>query len=187
LIARHERVSMDFGTGDGRAVLVAAARDPVTLVLGLDANASAMAEASRRAARALQKGGLPNARFILASAESPPPVLAGAADLVTVRLPWGSLLRGVVGADAAVAAGIAGVVAPHGSLELLLAPAARDGLDGMPTSNDDLVAGVATAFHARGFDIEDVRTATPAEVKASGSTWARRLDRPSTLIRLVRR
>jgi 16S rRNA (adenine(1408)-N(1))-methyltransferase len=180
-------VTIDVGTGDGRAVLVAAARAPATLVLGLDANAAGMAEASRRAARAPRKGGLPNARFILASAESPPPVLAAAADLVTVRFPWGSLLRGVVGADVAVAAGIAGMVAPGGTLELLLAPAVRDGLDGVPTSKGDLVAGAAAAFHAHGFDVEDVRTPTPAEVKAGGSTWARRLDRRSTLIRLVRR
>ena len=180
-------MTIDVGTGDGRAVLVAAAREPVTLVLGLDANAAAMAEASRRAARAPRKGGLPNARFILASAESPPPVLAAAANLVTVPFPWGSLLRGVVGADAAVAAGIAGMVAARGSLELLLAPAARDGLDGVPASMDDLVAGVAGAFHAHGFDVEEVRTPTPAEVKASGSTWARRLGRRTTVIRLVRR
>ena len=157
------------------------------MVLGLDANASGMAEASRRAARPLRKGGLPNAAFILASAESPPSVLEASADLVTVRFPWGSLLRGTVGADPAVAAGIAGLVAPNGVLELLLAPAARDGLDGVPTSNDELVAGAADAFHAYGFDVADVRTLTPAEVGASGSTWARRLDRRPTQIRLARR
>src|SRR5439155_18279811 len=113
------------------------------LVLGLDANASAMVEASRRAARAPRKGGLPNAGFILASAESPPSALEATAHLVTVRFPWGSLLRGVAGADAAVAAGIAGMVAPGGSLELLLATAARDGLDGVPTSAEALVAATA--------------------------------------------
>ena len=156
-------------------------------MLGLDANASAMAEASRRAARPPRKGGLPNAGFILASAESPPFALEASADLVTVRFPWGSLLRGVVGADAAVAAGVAGLVAVGGSLELLLAPAGRDGLDGLPTSTQGLVAGVAGAFHAHGFAIEEVRTPTGAEVKATGSTWARRLDRRPTLIRLVRR
>ena len=180
-------MTIDVGTGDGRAVLVGAAREPATLALGLDANASAMAEASRRAARAPRKGGLPNAGFILASAESPPPVLEASADLVTVRFPWGSLLRGVVGADAAVAAGVAGLVAPRGAVELLLEPAARDGLDGVPTSTDDLVAGAAGAFDADGFSVEDVRAPAPAEVKASGSTWARRLDRRPTLIRLVRR
>jgi 16S rRNA (adenine(1408)-N(1))-methyltransferase len=180
-------VTIDIGTGDGRAVLAAAAREPATLVLGLDANASAMVEASRCAARAQRKGGLPNAALILASAESPPPALRASADLVTVRFPWGSLLRGLVGADRAVAAGVAGLVAPGGTLELLLAPALRDGLGGVPTSTDDLVGGIARAFGPSGFDIEDVQTATPAEAKASGSSWAKRLDRPATLIRLARR
>ena len=183
-------MTIDVGTGDGRAVLIAAARAPRTLVLGLDANASAMAEASRRAARTPRKGGLPNAAFILASAESPPTALETSADLVTVRFPWGSLLRGVIGAggaDAGVAAGIAGMVAPRGSLELLLAPAGRDGLDGVPTSTDALLAGAARAFEHHGFHVDGVQTPTPREVKASGSTWAKRLDRSSTLIRLVRR
>jgi 16S rRNA (adenine(1408)-N(1))-methyltransferase len=180
-------VTIDVGTGDGRAVLLAAAREPAALVLGLDANASAMAVASRRADRPPRKGGLPNAGFILASAESPPFVLEASADLVTVRFPWGSLLRGVVGADAAVAAGVAALVAPGGLLELLLAPAGRDGLGDLPTSMQGLVAGVAGAFDAHGFALEDVRTPTPPEVKATGSTWARRLDRRPTLIRLVHR
>lgn len=156
-------------------------------MLGLDANASAMVDASRRAARSARKGGFPNAAFVLASAESPLPAFHASADLVTVRFPWGSLLRGVVGSDPAVAAGVVDLVAAGGSLELLLAPALRDGLDGVPTSTDDLVGGAARAFGPYGFDVEDVQTPTPAEAKASGSTWAKRLDRPATLIRLARR
>ena len=180
-------MTIDIGTGDGRAVLLGAAREPTTLVLGLDANASVMVEASRRAARPPRKGGLPNAGFILASAESPPSVLEASADRVTVLFPWGSLFRGVVGTDAVVAAGIAGLVARRGSLELMLAPAAQDGLDGVPTSGEALAAAAAGAFLDHGFDVDDARTPTPAEVKATGSTWARRLDRRPTLIRLVRR
>ena len=64
-------MTIDAGTGDGRAVLAAAAGEPATLVLGLDANAAGMAEASRRAARSGRRGGLPNAAFVLAAAESP--------------------------------------------------------------------------------------------------------------------
>jgi 16S rRNA (adenine(1408)-N(1))-methyltransferase len=50
-------------------VLAAARRDPGTLVVGLDANAAAMADASRRAAR---RAALPNALFAVAAAEHPP-------------------------------------------------------------------------------------------------------------------
>lgn len=188
-----------MGTGDGRAVLDLAAREPGTLALGLDANATTMADASRRAARPAHRGGRPNARFVLAAAETPPPALLGAADLVTVRFPWGSLLRGVVGLDEAVAAGIASVVAPRGTLEVLLAPSARDHLDGVPTETDDIVVAATRAFAPRGFDLAVGRAATAVEVAGSGSTWAKRLaagrkastsvadhERAVTLVRLVR-
>lgn len=185
-------MAIDIGTGDGRAVLTAAARDPQTLVLGLDASGAAMAEASRRAAAAPRKGGLPNAGFIVAAAEAIPAPLTGVADLVTVRFPWSSLLRGCVGRDAAVASGIASVVRPCGTLELLLAPSGRDGLDGVPVEPADVAAAVASAFEPLGFATVTARVATDGEIAASGSTWAKRLrsqrpdDRPVMLVRLVR-
>jgi 16S rRNA (adenine(1408)-N(1))-methyltransferase len=50
-------------------VLATARRRPDTLVVGVDANAAGMADASRRAAR---RGALPNALFAVAAAEHPP-------------------------------------------------------------------------------------------------------------------
>lgn len=173
-------------------MLAAAAREPRTLVIGLDANAAAMAGASRRAAGPARKGGLANAAFILAAAEAPPSALCGAAHRVGVLFPWGSLLRGCVGGDARVAAGVAGLVAPGGRLELLLAPSVRDGLDGLPLEPDELVAAVRRAFEGFGLGVELARPASDVEVRDSGSTWARRLgsqrpaDRRVMLMRLVR-
>jgi 16S rRNA (adenine(1408)-N(1))-methyltransferase len=168
-------VTIDVGTGDGRAVLDLAAREPATLVLGLDASAAAMVESSRRAAGPARKGGRENARFVVAAAESPPASLQGVADLVTVRFPWGSLLRGCLGLDPAVAAGVAGLVAPRGTLELLMAPSARDGLEGIPTEVPAIVAAANGAFGPLGFELVVGRAATPGEVAASGSSWAKRL------------
>jgi 16S rRNA (adenine(1408)-N(1))-methyltransferase len=185
-------VTIDVGTGDGRAVLDAAAREPTTLVLGVDANAASMAKASRRAAGPARKGGRPNAGFVLAAAESPPPALFGAADLVTVRFPWGSLLRGVVGRDEAVACGVSGLVAAGGALELLLAPSARDGLEGISTEPEALIEAAAAAFAPLGLRLSEGRAATDDEIAASGSTWAKRLlssrngDRTVVRARLVR-
>jgi 16S rRNA (adenine(1408)-N(1))-methyltransferase len=193
-------VTIDIGTGDGRAVLEAAAREPATLFLGVDASAAGMVEASRRAAGPARKGGLPNARFILAAAEAPPEALAGAADLVTVRFPWGSLLRGCAGLDTTVAEGVASLVAPGGVLELLLAPSPRDGLEGVPTEPRAIVNATRYAFESHGLDLRAGRLATSAEIGGSGSTWAKRLaaglrngnrgvdaDRSVTLVRFVRR
>jgi 16S rRNA (adenine(1408)-N(1))-methyltransferase len=62
-------VTLDLGTGDGSHVLATAAQRLDTLVIGVDANAAGMAEASRRAARG---DALPNALFAVAAAEHPP-------------------------------------------------------------------------------------------------------------------
>lgn len=182
-----------MGTGDGRAVLALARREPGSLVLGVDANAAGMAESSRRAAAPSRKGGLPNARFILAAAEAMPAILRGTAARVTVTLPWGSLLRGCVGGDDAVAGGVACLVAPGGTLDLLLAPSTRDHLDGVPLEPNALAGAVAGAYARYGLALGLARPATPGELAASSSSWARRLgsqrppDRAVMLVRLVRR
>ena len=166
---------VDLGTGDGRAVLVRAAAEPRSLVIGIDANAAAMAEASRRAARSLAKGGRPNALFAVAAAEATPRELLGTADLVTVVLPWGSLLRGILGRDAAVMAGIAALLRPCGRVEALIAPADRDGVAwpavDLPAATDDL--GAAWAGHGMAFT--SVQPADRTDLAGTPSTWARRL------------
>jgi 16S rRNA (adenine(1408)-N(1))-methyltransferase len=78
---------IDLGTGDGRFVLAAAAAHPERLVVGIDASAAAMAEASRRAAANPRRGGLPNALFVVAGAEVLPPELDGSADWLTAWFP----------------------------------------------------------------------------------------------------
>ena len=185
-------MTVDVGTGDGRAVLVAAAREPTTLALGIDANAAAMAEVSRRAARPARRGGLPNAAFITAAAETLPTELAGIAEIVTVRFPWGSLLRGAVGLDPAVAAGLAGLLAPTGCLELVLAPSRDDPTAGVPADAGDLATAVREAFVDAGLAIDQVRVPTGDEIAAIPSSWARRLladgrpDRRVVIVRLRR-
>jgi 16S rRNA (adenine(1408)-N(1))-methyltransferase len=168
-------VTVDVGTGDGRAVLAAAAREPRTLVIGLDPVAAAMAEASRRAARAARRGGLRNAMFVTGTAASIPAPLRGLAAQVTVRFPWASLLRGCLGADETVACGVASLVAAGGTLELLLAPAARDRLDGLPTEAAAVLAAARATFERQGLGCLEARDATADEIRSSGSTWAKRL------------
>jgi len=111
----------------------------------------------------------------MAAAEAPPEEFRALAAHVTVLFPWGSLLRGCLGADTAVAEGIAGLLAPLGILELLLAPADRDGLNGVPTTSSEVIAAATWTFDALGLRLVEARTATDVEVRASGSTWARRL------------
>ena len=94
---------------------------------------------------------------------------------MTVRFPWASLLRGCLGADAAVARGLASLVEAGGTLELLLAPAGRDRLGGLPTEPAEVLAAARATFEGPGFACLETREATADEIRSSGSTWARRL------------
>ena len=122
---------VDLGTGDGRAALTLAETEPRTLVIGIDADAASMAETSRRAARPSAKGGHPNLLFVAAAAEAPPPELLGLADEIRILFPWGSLLRGVLGADERVARGIAGLARSGGRVSAIVSVTPRDGLGGI--------------------------------------------------------
>jgi 16S rRNA (adenine(1408)-N(1))-methyltransferase len=168
-------VTVDLGTGDGRFVLASAAANPGRLIVGVDPVAAAMAESSRGAARPAIRGGAPNALFVVASAEAIPAELCGIADLVTVNLPWGSLLRGALALDGAAAAGIAALARPGGTVELLLAPDTRDRLAADLDVRARLDAGIADDWRRHGLVLELAREETPAELAGLRTTWARRL------------
>jgi 16S rRNA (adenine(1408)-N(1))-methyltransferase len=165
-------VVVDIGTGDGRAVVARARREPGSLVIGVDASAAAMAEASRRAAR----GGLADVLFLAAGAESlGSSPFACRADLVTVMFPWGSLLRGVLGLDPVALAGVASVVAPGGRLEVLASVVPSDGVAGLERLDASCEPLIRAAWAAAGLEFAAMRPATAEEIQRSGSSWARRL------------
>jgi hypothetical protein len=130
-----------------------------------------MAAASRRAARAAAKGGLPNALFVVAAAERLPDALQGIADELTIQFPWGSLLRGALALDGAAAAGIAALLASEGTATVTFSIEDRDRLH-LPTVDATELARRWCTF---GLDVCGFRDATPGELRAMPSTWGRRL------------
>lgn len=143
-----------------------------------------MVDASRRAAGRPDRGGLPNIIFLAEGVERFPAAFDGLADRVTVLFPWGSLLRGALGVDPAVSVSIARSVAPGGRLEIVLSIVERDratiGGSG-PFGTADLDAMTHT-FAALGLVASAPCRLTSEEIRATGSSWARRLrsdpDRP---------
>jgi 16S rRNA (adenine(1408)-N(1))-methyltransferase len=137
-----------------------------------------MAEASRRAARNSSKGGLPNAVFVAAGVEMLPCELAGLADLVTVRFPWGSLLRGALGLDASAAAAIARLVAPAGAMEMAVSVQERDavgpGRSAGPFGDRD-IERIRLIYTGLGLELCDVRPLDREDLTDLHSSWARRL------------
>jgi 16S rRNA (adenine(1408)-N(1))-methyltransferase len=154
---------VDLGTGDGRFVVSHAASHPDRFVLGVDASADAVRQASRRAPA--------NARFVVAALEALPEELAGVADLVTVQFPWGSLRAAAAGHDPAPAGRIARLIRPGGRLDLLLADG--DGNGAGPLDPDAVVA----AWRALGLLPIEARPAGLADAVAAHSSWGKRLLR----------
>ena len=156
-------------------MLATAAAQPDRLVVGVDASAAAMAEASRRAAATPRRGGLPNALFVVAAVEALPPELDGLADAVTVHFPWGSLLRGLLRADPAAMAGLTRVMRPGATLSMLLSSTDRDRGAGVAPLQEPAVGALAASYAAWGLAVAEARPATAADVAAAHSTWGKRL------------
>jgi 16S rRNA (adenine(1408)-N(1))-methyltransferase len=91
----------------------------------------------------------------------------------------------VLGRDEAVLAGIARLAAPGASITTLVSVVPRDGVPAIPPDGE-----LATAYARHGLRLVEARPATPDEIAASGSSWAKRLRagraRPATLLRAVR-
>jgi hypothetical protein len=84
-----------------------------------------------------------------------------------------------------VLVGVAALLAPGAEATALVAVTPRDGVPAIPEPDD-----LADTYGAQRLRLVEARTATPAEVTASGSSWAKRLKagtaRPVTLLRFER-
>jgi 16S rRNA (adenine(1408)-N(1))-methyltransferase len=189
-------VTLDLGAGDGRWAYRRARARPAEFVIALDPVAENMAEASSRAAKKPERGGAPNALFVVGAAESPPEELGGIAGEVFVTLPWGSLMRGIILAEPAVLAGIAGLAAPGARVRIVLNTRIFD--DPVPLEARDLpgltpayvLDALARPFASVGLSVLEARELTPEEVAALDTTWAKRLSHqrppPSVYIEAVK-
>jgi 16S rRNA (adenine(1408)-N(1))-methyltransferase len=140
--------------------------------------------------RRVQRQRLDNVLLVVARAEELPPALAGAADATTVHFPWGSLLRGVLEREAAVAGGLARITKPGGSVTVVLSVTDHERALGLPVPDERLGQALAGGYAAHGLTLVEWRPATGQEVEATRSSWAKRLDaggrRPAWLLRLTR-
>jgi 16S rRNA (adenine(1408)-N(1))-methyltransferase len=181
LRARYAATAVDVGTGDGRYAYTLARADPDRLVIGIDALDEPMGEIAAKASRKPARGGRPNLVLVRAPVERLPPELLAVADEVSVQLPWGSLLEGIVLARDEVLGGLAALCRPgaritvtlNGEIWLDSTPARYKHL---PVPTPEYVADVVAAGLARvGITFGAARYSTAEEAKALPTTWARRL------------
>lgn len=180
LRAGRADVLLDVGAGDGKHALAVARARPDALVVALDANRDNMRRAATRAAAKPARGGLPNAVFVWAAAESLPEEFDGAVNEIHVLMPWGSLLRGMLGADPVILRNLRRVAARGASMLVTLnlhawRPPVPE-VDGVPepdpSSAATLLAGV---YRAAGWKLTGAAYLTPEQVEALATSWTRRL------------
>jgi 16S rRNA (adenine(1408)-N(1))-methyltransferase len=165
-------VALDLGTGDGRFVLSRAKREPERLVIGLDANVAGMVEASRRAPA--------NALFARGAVEALPKELEGLADDVTVNFPWGSLFTKLLLPDGGAVRALRANCRDGARLTITTSiDPGRDAamlpdFPGGAFDNSHFDA-LSEAYGGAGFTAVSCAELSAAEVRAAGSTWAKRL------------
>src|SRR6266542_3466022 len=94
-LANARSVLADLGCGDGKHSLRLAMAEPAALVVGVDAETTRL----DRVAAAARRRRVMNLFFLTWSMDRPLPALAGRCTTITVIMPWGSLLEGILGTD----------------------------------------------------------------------------------------
>ena len=182
-MAAANRVVVDVRTGDARSAWRLARAEPDQLVIGVDPAWQRMSDTAARARRKPAKGGAPNLVLVNASAETVPAALHGIAHAVTVLMPWGGLLWGVVLAAPDVCGGLRTLARPGASLEVVIGtsiwrPPVPVELAGLPELTPVTAAPggeLAARWAAAGWEIDEAVATTSDQPGAPGSSWARRL------------
>lgn len=168
-------------------MLRTARAEPSLLVIGIDADMASMRASSRKAAD--RRTGVPNAVFVVSAVEGLPSDLAGVADHVTIHFPWGSLLRGLVTGAGPIPSNIARTCRSGANVSAMWSITERD-VHALELGHVDHDR-ISDAFAAVELEVQDIRPATPTDVAAVHSSWAKRLragiDRPATVLRATRR
>ena len=175
------RTVIDVGTGDAHYPYRLALAHPDWLVVGIDALDEPMGEIARKAGRKPAKGGVANLLLLRAAAESLPGELHDVADEVTVLLPWGRLLEGIVLAHDDVVRGLAELLRPAGRLAITLngeiwVESLPVRYEHVPVPTPDHIAEVvAPAFARAGVDVGPASYLPADAALALPTTWARKL------------
>ena len=111
-LKNYPRVLLDLGTGDGRYVRFLAEQHPDWFIIGVDSCRENLHLSSRL--------DLPNALFIIASAQELPKELIGLVSHVTINFPWGSLLKSLLAGDAALMKGLSSIVQKNSHIDMAL-------------------------------------------------------------------
>ena len=163
-LMNYKHIHLDLGTGDGHFIRFMAEKHPSSFFIGLDA--------CRENLRANSSRKLPNALFVIASAQSLPVELNGLISHITINFPWGSLLESLLTGDSRLMDGLESISSSIATVDVRL--------------NGGALAETGTALEAGADQIYDNmlrcgwRINAPMMMNANAlrnfpSTWAKRL------------
>ncbi|MDQ3540528.1 MAG: hypothetical protein M3440_07550 [Chloroflexota bacterium] len=177
--AHYDQLHVDLGTGDGRFAVQLARTRPELGAIGIDTCLDHPHGSPRRHP--------PNVRFARLDARDVSIGEEVRAKSVSINFPYGSLLRGLVEGDPALADRIDQLLAPDARLSIRVNERAL--LDAL-LDPGGAERAIVRGLHGLGGLTVSVRPITQAELRAFPSTWSKRLGfgRPTAafLIEAVR-
>jgi len=162
--SKHTDASIDLGTGDGRFICKSAEQKKDRFFIGIDS--------CRENLRVNSGRKLPNALFVIASAQALPCELTGLASHVSINFPWGSLIESLLNDDACLMNGLWDITRPHATMALHL------NADALAAAGWGLEPGadrIERALNAAGWQRISRSDLDANSLRAIPTTWAKRL------------
>ena len=163
-LSGYEKILLDLGTGDGRFVRSKSEEHKDQFFIGIDACRENLHLNSRRI--------LPNALFVIASAQALPHELDGLISHVNINFPWGSLLESLLSDDTALITRLLSVTRRCASLDIFLNAEALVTAGYTFESGADQILG---ALNAAGWKLKSCSLLDTNSLRSFPSTWAKRL------------
>ena len=163
-LADYNQISLDLGTGDGRFVRCMAEKQKERFFIGVDA--------CRENLRANSLRKLPNALFVIASAQALPFELNGLASHISINFPWGSLIESLLNNDTCLLNGLLAISRPCAAMGIHLNGEA------LSTAGWTLEAGadqIESNLNICGWKTKSKSCMDEHTLRSMPTTWAKRL------------
>jgi hypothetical protein len=160
----YKHTYLDLGTGDGRFIRYMAEQHPCSFFIGVDA--------CRENLRANSRNKLPNAMFVIASAQSLPMELKGLISHITINFPWGSLLKSLLAGDTRLMNSLACISSSITAMDIRLNGGA------LAEAGTALEAGADRIYNnmlRSGWKLNEPLLMNTNSLRNFPSTWAKRL------------
>jgi len=161
----YQKILLDLGTGDGCFVHWMSERYQDHFFIGIDACRANLHLNSRRK--------LPNALFVIASAQALPGELDGLISHVNINFPWGSLLESLLNDDTALITRLLSVTRRCAGLDIFLNAEALVTAGYTIESGADQILG---ALNAAGWMLKSRSALDTNSLRSFPTSWAKRLS-----------